>query len=266
MTLSKSEARALLGIGESADAEVVRRAYRRAARQHHPDAGGDAAAFHRLQEAVAVLLAAPAPVQPAPAASPSTTRLFRPSTEGRVGGVGWGESSRRRWHEGPVDVASVDWDVERPVAPHAWTRPDLVRCLATADAVTDDVEAAVVTPAVGQSRGPGSKLNRFGHVLASDLVSTWRVAPATRRGHAGHDVEVAIRLPSRRARRVAHGADLPAAWTTFRRPNHTLLSLVLAPSRDRRATAVRATDHLIEALDAMGWPLPQWYAPAPSEP
>jgi len=42
---------AILGIRSDASPEEVRTAYRRLARQHHPDVGGESAAFHSLQEA-----------------------------------------------------------------------------------------------------------------------------------------------------------------------------------------------------------------------
>lgn len=44
-----------LGIGRDAGQAQVRAAYRSLARRHHPDAGGDPAAFRRVAEAYAVL-------------------------------------------------------------------------------------------------------------------------------------------------------------------------------------------------------------------
>lgn len=44
-----------LGVPADASAEDIQVAYRRAAKQHHPDAGGDAERFARLGRAVAVL-------------------------------------------------------------------------------------------------------------------------------------------------------------------------------------------------------------------
>lgn len=48
-----------LAVAPGATAEVVERAFRRAARRHHPDVGGDAPAFRRAAEARAVLLGPP---------------------------------------------------------------------------------------------------------------------------------------------------------------------------------------------------------------
>src|SRR5699024_6592789 len=46
---------AVLGLEPDAEAATIRAAYRRAARQHHPDRGGSAEQFHRVQEAWEVL-------------------------------------------------------------------------------------------------------------------------------------------------------------------------------------------------------------------
>jgi hypothetical protein len=49
------QARQVLGVGPDATVEEIKQAYRRLARQHHPDAGGDAEQFHRIQQAYEVL-------------------------------------------------------------------------------------------------------------------------------------------------------------------------------------------------------------------
>lgn len=46
---------ATLGVDRTADKAEMRRAYRRKAKSAHPDAGGSAAAFHRLKTALSVL-------------------------------------------------------------------------------------------------------------------------------------------------------------------------------------------------------------------
>jgi hypothetical protein len=46
----------LLGLQPDATAAAIKRAYRRLAKAHHPDLGGDAAAFHRLDAAYRLLL------------------------------------------------------------------------------------------------------------------------------------------------------------------------------------------------------------------
>ncbi|HEX4901799.1 MAG TPA: DnaJ domain-containing protein [Acidimicrobiales bacterium] len=60
-----SRARALLGVPAHATEEEVRRAFRRAARRAHPDAGGDASVFRTLLAARDVLAAAAPLARPA---------------------------------------------------------------------------------------------------------------------------------------------------------------------------------------------------------
>lgn len=248
---SDAEARGVLGVGPHAGPDEIRRAYRRLARRWHPDAGGDAAEFLRLQEAVAVLLDTPRP--PRPAASPSTSRMTRPSTSAPMGATGWGESSVPRWHDGEVDLASVDWHAPLPHPPHVWTRDQVAVMAARAD---DD---RIIHPVTGVSRRPGSRLNRFAGWLSTDLVARWRVEPAHARGIRGHDVELRIELPSGGARKRADQASWPPGWTRERRPSTTIVTCVVTPSRDRRATALRAADQLILGLAALDWPLDDWY-------
>jgi hypothetical protein len=248
---SRAQARALLGVGADASADEVRRAYRRLARRAHPDAGGDAAAFHRLQQAVAVLLEPP-PQPAAPTASPSTSSHTRPSTATRMGGTGWGESSGPRWYTSAVDTTVVDWTAELPAPPHAWTR-DLVALAAVS------AGAPVVAVVTGVSRKPGSRLNRLSGWLSGDLLARWWMRPARARGIVDHDVELRLELRGARARRLADDAVWPLGWTRERRPSTTLVSSVVTPSRDPRATALRAADQLVAGLAVLGWPIDDWY-------
>jgi hypothetical protein len=48
-----------LGLEPGASPQAIRRAYRRLAKAHHPDLGGDVAAFHRLDAAYRLLLGSP---------------------------------------------------------------------------------------------------------------------------------------------------------------------------------------------------------------
>lgn len=52
---SKKTPRGILGVGRTAIWEEIKSAYRKLARQHHPDLGGDAAEFRNIQAAYEVL-------------------------------------------------------------------------------------------------------------------------------------------------------------------------------------------------------------------
>jgi len=52
----RQQALALLGLTSDASPEAIKRAYRRLAKAHHPDLGGDVEAFHRLDAAYRLLL------------------------------------------------------------------------------------------------------------------------------------------------------------------------------------------------------------------
>ena len=45
----------ILGVSRTADADEIKKAYRKLARKHHPDAGGDEARFKEINEAYEVL-------------------------------------------------------------------------------------------------------------------------------------------------------------------------------------------------------------------
>lgn len=169
-----------------------------------------------------------------------------------MGATGWGESSGPRWHDAPVDVDVLGWDRDLPDPPHAWDR-DLLALALLAPA-----EGPVVRPASGVSRRPGSRLNRVAHWLSGDLLARWVVEPARTRGVAGHDVELRIELTGSKARRLADDATWPLGWTRERRPSTTRITSVVTPSRDPRATALRAADQLAAGLVHLQWPLGDW--------
>lgn len=70
-------ARRVLGLDADATRADVHTAFRRAAKTHHPDAGGDAAAFVELRWAFERALEA-APADPTPAMASGTSREARP--------------------------------------------------------------------------------------------------------------------------------------------------------------------------------------------
>jgi DnaJ-domain-containing protein 1 len=52
----RADALRLLGLEPGASQQMIKRAYRRLAKAHHPDLGGDAEAFHRLEAAYRLLM------------------------------------------------------------------------------------------------------------------------------------------------------------------------------------------------------------------
>jgi len=52
----RGDALRLLGLEPGASQPMIKRAYRRLAKAHHPDLGGDAQAFHRLEAAYRLLM------------------------------------------------------------------------------------------------------------------------------------------------------------------------------------------------------------------
>jgi DnaJ domain len=90
----------VLGIPSTATAAEVRAAYRRAARDHHPDAGGDARRMSDLNAAWHVLR------DPARRAAYDRRR-----TAGRAGGAG-PAAPPAPGTGGPWDAYDGDWDVE----------------------------------------------------------------------------------------------------------------------------------------------------------
>lgn len=231
---TREEALRVLDLPASADARTVKRAYRRLAREHHPDLGGDPTTFHRLQQAYERLVDDPGRDGP-----PAVSR-GRPSRP--HGGAAGGSSV--------VDLDSVDWDAACPDGEVRLDRDRLALLLARD-------HGGPVHPVTAASRSPGSRLNRIAAKLAGDLTSRLRVASDTD-DRDGPVVTLEVRGSTRRARRALDRVGLGGAWTRTRTSSSTVLRSRLVPSDDRRATSVRATDRLEELLAALEWPLPAW--------
>lgn len=240
--LSHHRARDLLGVDRHASPDDIRRAYRRAARTHHPDAGGDAETFQDLVDALDLLLDR-ADREPTVAASPSTGRRAYPSTAGKYG--------RGRAESDDVDV-SVLADATAPDTGEAWSVGGVAAAVAGAYDMSGPDRIS------GVSRRPGSFLNRFGRHLSGDLLSRWEVSGASRRGVAGRDLEVVATFPPGGRRRIDR-ASLPAGWSTTRNPSGTESTLVVHPGPSEAATAVLVAEALAAFCDAIVWPLGDWY-------
>ena len=229
---SREEAARLLGITLPCSPGQVKRAYRRQARQHHPDRGGDARVFHALQRAFERLAeeetAIPRPVAGRPSRTPATTPRSPTRSE--------------------LDALASDRDV-----PPGRLRLD-----------TDLLSSALsrphhepVHPVQAASRAPGSALNRAASVLATDLTATLAIAAATddlRR----QVVSIEVIGGARRARKALESAPLEGLWTRRRRSSTTQLTSQVTVNGDRRHTAATATLRVARLLDGLGWPLSQW--------
>lgn len=184
------------------------------------------------------------------ATSPSTGRRAYPSTAGE-----YANGTGVAWQSGEVDTTMVD-DTPLPAPATPWSRADLARAVAA-----NRADAPEQVPLVGVSRRPGSLLNRFTRHLADDLLSQWRIEPASRRGTPGHDLEVIARLPSG-ARKHLDRAHLSSGWSRSRRPSSSEATLVVHPHHDPAATAMLVAATVADFCEAIGWPLPQWRLPA----
>lgn len=235
------EALDVLGLRGRPAPDDVKRAYRRLARELHPDAGGDAIAFHRVREAYELLEAQDAPVGPAPQQrSASVDRRW------------WDAGSA--WHEEPVDLAGVDVEAGRAAlsgdGPLAMDRDRLIALL---------VGAAPVQPVRLHSRSPGSRLHRMISWLQPDLLATVTIAPATEGRRPGHDVDAEVRSGAGKGRRLLADASAPDGWTQARGSDTVRIARTMRPSRDPEATAIRVAREVDEALAAIGWPLGEWF-------
>jgi hypothetical protein len=235
--LTRDEALRVLQLPSTAGPTAAKRAYRRLARLHHPDVGGDRHTFHLLQLAYERL--ADEPEGQAPRVSTG-----RPSRSAAA----W--SAETLVDTTPVDLAVVDWSLRLDDGEVPLHRDAVAVHLAGGD-------TPLVRPLVATSRAPGSRLNGVAHRLAGDLTAQLRV-------HAGRDdrrrpiVVVELRGGARRARRALDRCPLDGSWVRLRGSSTTLLRSTLPPSGERRATAVRTTSHLERMLERLEWPLAAW--------
>lgn len=229
---TREEAARRLELPPGAGPQELKRAYRRLARRHHPDLGGDPDVFHELQRAYERLAD--------DTHHPPRVSRGRPSR----GPVPFVDDTQ------DVDLQRVDWQAAPPDRDARLDPTRLARWLA------DDLDRAV-RPLEATSRAPGSRLNGVARHLADELTSTLWVA----------EVEDDLQRPvvavdvigaTRRARRALDAAALDGGWVRTRHSTSTRLRATLTPSRDRRATALRATDQLTALLDELNWPLRSW--------
>ncbi len=238
--MNTTDAVEVLGLSGRVDQATVKAAYRRLARHHHPDRGGDVARFQRIQQAYEVL------VDTLPGPSP------RPEPQQRSASVAdrWWDSSSR-WFEGEVDVDAVDWSRKVPSLGSFRVDRDLLATMLVAGG-----PVAAVTL---RSRAPGSWSHRFIDWLQPDLLADVRIAPADAQGIAGHDVTVSATFRTIKARRLVGDAKLPSGWAKHRGSATVTVRRSLHPATQRQATAVRVADEVDALLASMAWPLDDWF-------
>ena len=221
----------MLQLQGTADDEAIKRAYRRLAREHHPDRGGDPATFHRLQQAYERLADA---ADDGPAIVPG--RPSRPH-------AGYADPTR-------ADLATIDWDADPGTGQRRLDRDEVAVWL-VGDA------PGPVRPLLATSRAPGAKTNGLARLLASDLTAQLRVEGGS--DDRGREVvAVEVRGGTRKARKALDRARLGGVWQRTRSSSSTGLRSELEPSDDRRATAVRVVDRLEDLLGQLDWPLAAW--------
>lgn len=232
---TRTEALRILQLSGTANGDDIKRAYRRLAREHHPDHGGDSATFHRLRQAYERLVDADDP----PAIVPG--RPSRPH-------AGYADPTH-------ADLGSIDWDADPGEGERRLQRDEVAVWLA-ADG------PGPVRPLVATSRAPGSKANRVARMLADEVTTRLRIAGLT--NDRGHEVVVVeVRGGTRKARKALDAAPLENVWQRTRSSSSTTLRIEVTPSEDRRATAVRVVDRVESLLDQIGWPLRAWTRTAP---
>jgi hypothetical protein len=233
----RADALRVLELTPTADASAVKRAYRRLARTHHPDLGGDAGTFHELQRAYEVLLGADA--GPAPVAPPG-----RPSRDREA----WSSGHEGSGRPAP-DADSIDWGPP-PEGAVRLDRTVLARWLA-------DATQPPVRPLTATSRAPGSRLNGAASRLSPDLTSQLTIGPSTDdRGRTV--VAVVVDAGTRGGRRALEAVALDGGWVRRRGSASTRVRWTVRPDADPRVTAVRVGEALEAILDRAGWPLSDW--------
>lgn len=229
--MDRRTALGLLGLDGPVDLDVLKGRFRELARAHHPDRGGDAATFRRLQDAYALLqeeLAGPA-------------RTERPR-------VARGRPSR-------------------PAVPPAGGHPPTA---ATLSARADELAARLATSGACTvvSSAPGSRLNRFAAALTVAATGRLELRFAPPERGAPPALRITLDGRGRRARRALAALDpttvAGTTWSRHRGDARTVVSATLmapAPEADAEARTEAARRGVAAAatlLAALGWPLEGW--------
>lgn len=229
---SRAHALRVLALSSNADRSDIKRAYRRLAREHHPDHGGDPDLFQEITRAY--------------------ERLVADDAVPRVPRVARGRPSRSAFLDATPtpDVRTIDWDTSVPAVGEPLSRDGLAVLLATG-------HAHPLTAIAATSRAPGSRLNRFAPHLAGHSTAALTIGPD--RDDRGRPVAaLQLRAWSRKGRKVLDQAQLLGRWSRIRGSSSTLLRATVPPATDRRVTAASTVDLTQELLQALAWDLTAW--------
>lgn len=221
--LSETEARRLLRLPPSADNAALKQSYRRLAREHHPDHGGDPDTFLLVRQAYERLGGEHG--TPPPAIVPGRPSRTRSSPPRRM------------------DLATVDWASDPLRAGQRLRRDALAAWLATTGGRG---------PMDATSRAPRSRLN----ALAPNLAEEWTSRLSIRSDQ--REATLVLRGSPRRARRALDGAPLAGQWHRTRSSSATTLRAQLRITEDPQQAAVEVLARLEPMLDALSWPLEAW--------
>ncbi len=239
LAVDHEEALDVLGLRGPVDAATVKRAYRRLARQLHPDAGGDANEFHRVRTAFEAI-------------GGGTAATRGPAPQEHVASVEerWWDAPGA-WHDGEAARSDVDLDRELPSQGAVRMDLDLLASLLTGGDPVASVQL--------HSRAPGSRLHHIITWLQPDLLAEVSISPAVTGPRPGHDILVAVRSGGGKGRRLLAAAATPGSWTRARGSESVRLQRRFRPCRDPRDTAARLAREVSDALETVGWPLGEWF-------
>lgn len=243
--MDQQEALDVLGLRGPVDGPTVKRAYRRLARELHPDAGGDADEFHRVRTAFETL-------------GGGTDAAGGPAPQEHVASVDerWWDT-HGAWYDEVVDRSGVDLG-RTPDAGEAGDVGRVVRADLDllASMLADGTPVGTVRL---HSRAPGSRLHRIIAWLQPDLLAEVTIGPAATGPRPGHDVVAVVRSAGGKGRRLLASAPTPGSWTRARGSETVSLERRFRPSRDPDDTAVRIAREVRDALEVVGWPLGEWF-------
>ena len=116
----ESDALRTLGLRKGATPEEIKKAYKRLAREHHPDKGGDSDAFIKIHDAYESLQGGGGSSEAAPSEEALFAALFRFEEEFGDAFKGYGEHIAKAWSNATMLEQSLKQSVDR-----AWpTSPD----------------------------------------------------------------------------------------------------------------------------------------------